>query len=140
MPVIARWLLAMLAVLAQGAAAQMPRPNILLLMAEDMSPRVRAFGDRVAVTPNLDALAQQGVRYTQTFTTAGVCAPSRAALILGMHQIATGTQHMRASSRPEGAYYSVPPVGVMRQEETVWPKKLPLMKLPRNSAGNVSAR
>ena len=34
------------------------------------------------------------------------------ALILGLHQIATGTQHMRASSRPEGAYYSVPPDGV----------------------------
>ena len=80
-------------------------------MAEDMSPRVGAFGDRVAVTPNLDALAKQGVRYTNTFTTAGVCAPSRAALILGMHQIATGTQHMRSSSRPEGGYYSVPPVG-----------------------------
>jgi N-sulfoglucosamine sulfohydrolase len=98
--------------LAPMVVAQMERPNILLLMAEDMSPRVRAFGDRVAVTPNLDALATQGVRYTNTFTTAGVCAPSRAALILGMHQIATGTQHMRSSSRPEGAYYSVPPVGV----------------------------
>ncbi len=66
-------------VYAHGAGAQTPsRPNILLLMAEDMSPRVGAFGDRVAVTPNLDALAAEGVRYTNTFTTAGVCAPSRA--------------------------------------------------------------
>lgn len=95
---------------AQIAVAQtQPRPNILLLMAEDMSPRVGAFGDRVAITPNLDALAAEGVRYTNTFTTAGVCAPSRAAHILGMHQIATGTQHMRSSSRPKGGYYSVPP-------------------------------
>jgi N-sulfoglucosamine sulfohydrolase len=96
--------------IAQAAVAlDAPRPNILLLMAEDMSPRVGAFGDSVAVTPNLDALAAQGVRYTNTFTTAGVCAPSRAAHILGMHQIATGTQHMRSSSRPEGGYYAVPP-------------------------------
>ncbi|MEH6588457.1 MAG: sulfatase-like hydrolase/transferase [Halioglobus sp.] len=90
-------------------AAEQLRPNILLLMAEDMSPRVGAFGDAVAVTPNLDALAEQGVRYPNVFTTAGVCAPSRAGHILGMHQISTGTQHMRTSSRPEGDYYAVPP-------------------------------
>ena len=92
-----------------GAQTLPQRPNILLLMAEDMSARVGAFGDPVAVTPHLDALAAQGVRYTNTFTTAGVCAPSRAAHILGMHQISTGTQHMRSSTRPEGSYYSVPP-------------------------------
>ena len=85
------------------------RPNILLFMAEDMSPRVGAFGDSVAVTPNLDALAQQGVRFTQVFTTSGVCAPSRAALMLGAHQISTGTQHMRSFNFPQGGYYSVPP-------------------------------
>lgn len=95
---------------AQMTSAQTPsRPNILLLMAEDMSSRVGAVGDDVAVTPNLDALAAQGVRYTNTFTAAGVCAPSRAAHILGMHQISSGTQHMRSSTRPEGGYYSVPP-------------------------------
>ena len=95
---------------AQAVGAQAPsRPNILLLMAEDMSARVGAFGDSMAVTPNLDALAAEGVRYTNTFTAAGVCAPSRAAHILGMHQISTGTQHMRSSTRPEGSYYSVPP-------------------------------
>jgi len=84
-------------------------PNILLLVAEDMSARVGAFGDPVARTPNLDRLASQGVRFPNTFTTAGVCAPSRAALILGMHQISTGTQHMRTGSRPEGPYLAVPP-------------------------------
>lgn len=110
MPLV-RWIACFTCILfAHVAGAQAPsRPNILLLMAEDMGPRVAAFGDRVAVTPNLDALAAEGVRYTNTFTTSGVCAPSRAAHILGMHQIATGTQHMRSSTRPEGSYYSVPP-------------------------------
>lgn len=104
--------------LTQAVAAQAePRPNILLLMAEDMSARVGAFGDSVARTPHLDALAAQGVRYPNTFTTAGVCAPSRAAHILGMHQISTGTQHMRSSSRPEGAYYAVPPASVKAYPE-----------------------
>ncbi|GAB5449831.1 MAG: sulfatase-like hydrolase/transferase [Halioglobus sp.] len=93
------------------------RPNILVLMAEDMSARVAVFGDPVAVTPHLDALAKQGVRYPNTFTTAGVCAPSRAAHILGMHQMSTGTQHMRTSSRPAGGYKSVPPPQVRAYPE-----------------------
>lgn len=93
----------------QVTAVIQSQPNILLLMAEDMSSRVGTFGDTVAVTPNLDALARQGVRYTNTFTAAGVCAPSRASHILGMHQISTGAQHMRTSTRIDGGYYAVPP-------------------------------
>ena len=88
------------------------RPNILLLVAEDMSSRVGAFGDAVARTPNLDRLADQGSRYTQAFTTAGVCSPSRASLLTGMHAISIGGQHMRAASRPGGGYVTVPPPGV----------------------------
>ena len=94
---------------AHMAGAQLQsQPNILLLMAEDMSPRVGAFGDRVAVTPNLDALAAEGVRYTNTFTTAGVCAPSRAAHILGMHQISTGTQVWASEVQSLGLSLGVP--------------------------------
>lgn len=92
-------------------------PNILLLMAEDMSPRLGVFGDSVASTPNLDQLGREGVVYTNAYTTAGVCAPSRAAHILGMHQIATGTQHMRTTRGPLGTYKSVPPAGAKAYPE-----------------------
>lgn len=88
------------------------RPNILLLVAEDLSPRIGAWGDTVADTPNLDALARGGVRFTNVFTTAGVCAPSRAALITGVYQNGMGAEHMRASNRPAGGYASVPPAVV----------------------------
>ncbi len=83
-------------------------PNILLLVAEDLSPRLGSYGDLVAETPNLDRFATQGVRYRNVFTTAGVCAPSRAALITGQHQIAFGGQHMRTSTSPLGEYYAQP--------------------------------
>ena len=63
-----------------------------------MGPRVGAFGDALASTPTLDQLAAEGVRYTNTFTTAGVCAPSRAALITGVHQNTLGAGHMRTQS------------------------------------------
>jgi len=109
--------LAWLAALFAAAATAGERPNILLLMAEDLSARVGAFGDPVAVTPNLDALAAAGVRYPNTFTTAGVCAPSRAAHILGVHQIATGTQHMRTSGGPHGSYKAVPPAHIKAYPE-----------------------
>lgn len=85
------------------------RPNVLLLFAEDMSSRVNAFGDSVAVTPNLDRLAREGVRFTNVFAASSTCGPSRASLLTGVHAIATGSQHMRTSSRPAGAYRSVPP-------------------------------
>ena len=90
-------------VLANG-----PPPNILLLVAEDLSTRIGAYGDKVARTPNLDALAKRSVRFTQVFTTAGVCAPSRAALVMGQHQISFGAQHMRTSTGPHGLYYAQP--------------------------------
>ncbi|MDE2829071.1 MAG: sulfatase [Gemmatimonadota bacterium] len=71
------------------------RPNILWLSLEDTSPRFGCYGDDVARTPNLDKLASEGCRYPNAFSTAGVCAPSRAAIITGMYQTAIGAQHMR---------------------------------------------
>jgi arylsulfatase A-like enzyme len=93
------------------------RPNILVLMAEDMSSRVGAFDDPVAITPHLDALAAAGVRYPNTFTTAGVCAPSRAAHITGVHQMAMSGQHMRSSTAPTGGYLAEPPAMVKAYPE-----------------------
>ena len=101
---------------ARGALAA-ERPNILILMAEDMSPRVGAFGDPVASTPNIDRLAASGVRFPNTFTTAGVCAPSRAAHITGLHQAAIGAQHMRTSSHKPQEYRAVPPPEVKAYPE-----------------------
>ncbi len=83
---------------APGAGPHASRFNIVLMVVEDLSPRIGAFGDRIARTPNLDRLAAEGVRFTNVFTTAGVCAPSRAALITGMHQSSIGAQNMRTSA------------------------------------------
>src|SRR5688572_16585148 len=72
-------------------------PNIVWISNEDMSPRLGAYGDRIARTPVLDAFARESVRYTRAFTTAPVCAPSRAAIITGMYQTTLGAQHMRTT-------------------------------------------
>ena len=75
------------------------RPNILWITCEDMSPRLGCYGDPIAITPNIDQLAEQGIRYTQAYSVSGVCAPSRAALITGMYPTSFGAQHMRTTSR-----------------------------------------
>ena len=74
------------------------QPNILWITCEDMSPHLGCYGEKVAKTPVLDQLAREGVRYTNAFSTAGVCAPSRAALITGCYQTAIGAMHMRTLS------------------------------------------
>ena len=98
---------------SQTAASPPRRPNILWISNEDMSLRLGAYGDLTARTPVLDRLARESVRYTHAFTTAPVCAPSRAAIITGMYQSAIGAQHMRTTEDtvPElpGPYLAVPP-------------------------------
>ncbi len=75
------------------------RPNILWISCEDISPHIGCFDDPHAITPNLDALAKEGVRFTNTFTTAGVCAPCRSGIITGMYQTTLGTHHMRCQAK-----------------------------------------
>ena len=88
---------AMLAALIAGPVrADTPgRPNIVWITCEDISPNLGCYGDDYAVTPNLDRLATQGVRYTSAFAPIGVCAPSRSSLITGMYAPSLGSQHMR---------------------------------------------
>ncbi|HJT34140.1 MAG TPA: sulfatase-like hydrolase/transferase [Pirellulales bacterium] len=84
-------------------AEDAPRPNILWITCEDASPNLGCYGDQYAITPHLDRLAAEGVRYTHAFTVAGVCAPSRSCLITGMYPSTIGSQHMRSTTRlPEG--------------------------------------
>jgi len=74
------------------------QPNILWISCEDMSLHLGCYGNKLVKTPNLDRLAAQGTRYTNAFTTAGVCAPCRSAIITGMYQQSIGTQNMRTLS------------------------------------------
>lgn len=80
------------------------RPNILWLVAEDLSPVIPPFGDSTILTPALSRLAAEGICYPNTFSPSGVCAPSRAALAMGLYPSNFGAQHMRtgfwASGKP----------------------------------------
>ncbi|HEY8506491.1 MAG TPA: sulfatase-like hydrolase/transferase, partial [Gemmataceae bacterium] len=78
---------------SQAAAAAPERPNLLIIMADDMGwSDIGCYGGEVR-TPNLDALAERGVRFTQFYNT-GRCCPTRACLLTGLYPHQAGVGHM----------------------------------------------
>ncbi len=71
-------------------------PNILWITSEDNGPHLGCYGDNYSVSPNIDALANIGLRYTNAISTAPVCAPARTTIISGIYPTSTGSQHMRS--------------------------------------------
>ncbi len=69
-------------------------PNILWIAGENISLDLGCYGQENVHTPNLDRLAADGARYTNVYSTAPVCAPSRAALMTGFYQTTTGMHPM----------------------------------------------
>ncbi len=84
----AAFLLGTASVTVQGAER---KPNIVLIYADDLGWGDVGFnGRREWATPNLDALASRGTRFTRFYTAAVVCAPSRAAMLTGKYTIHNG--------------------------------------------------
>ncbi|MGH9843793.1 MAG: sulfatase family protein [Blastocatellia bacterium] len=106
-----RLLLFTLLLVGFSPAQAQSRPNILWISAEDLSPDLSSYGDRYSRTPNLDKFAAEGARYTNAFSSAPVCAPSRSAIITGMYPTTIGSLHMRSKA--------VPPPGVKAFTETL---------------------
>lgn len=72
------------------------RPNIVWIITEDISLELGCYGDKLVQTPNLDKLAAQGTKYTNTFATGSVCSASRSALITAMYQTSIDAQNHRS--------------------------------------------
>jgi N-sulfoglucosamine sulfohydrolase len=75
---------------ASVAAAEPARRNVLLLVADDLGLDLGCYGNPVIRTPNLDALAKDGVRFTHAFATTASCSASRAVLYTGLYTHANG--------------------------------------------------
>src|SRR5688572_27713405 len=77
------------------------KPNIILILADDMGfSDIGCYGAEIS-TPNLDALAQGGLRFTQFYNTARCC-PTRASLLTGQHPHRAGVGHMTDMRRAPG--------------------------------------
>ncbi|MCI0746738.1 MAG: sulfatase [Verrucomicrobia subdivision 3 bacterium] len=89
-----------------AAAAQ--RPNIVFIMTDDHAPHaISAYGSRVNVTPNLDRLAREGMRFDRCFVENSICTPSRAAILTGKYSHKNGTPVFNTfdGSQPHVANY-----------------------------------
>src|SRR5687767_6083840 len=93
------WFVAALLVLSSNSpidAVQARKPNIVFILADDLGyGDIGPYGQQQILTPNLDRLAAQGLRFTHAYAGAAVCAPSRSVLMTGLH---TGHTPVRANA------------------------------------------
>ncbi len=87
------WMLLFVLGIESGAASAAERPNVILVMVDDMGFSDLGYHGSEIETPNLDALARGGVRFSQ-FRNTGRCCPTRATLMTGLHPHQTGIGHM----------------------------------------------
>ena len=84
-----------------GLANAVSKPNVILLLVDDLKPTLGCYGDEAAKTPYMDALAERGMRFDLAYCNQAVCAPSRFTLMLGSHSTSTGLyglgNHLRRS-------------------------------------------
>ena len=83
---------------SDGWANEPTKPNIIWIIGEDIGPDLGCWGTKVR-TPNIDRLAQEGMRFTHMFGTASVCMPNRTAMITGVTQSTLGAVTMRPPKR-----------------------------------------
>ena len=70
-------------------------PNIIYILADDLGyGEIGAYGQEIIETPNIDALAKNGMLFTQHYSGSPVCAPSRSVLLTGLH---TGHTYIRGN-------------------------------------------
>jgi N-sulfoglucosamine sulfohydrolase len=86
--------LAVAAVLVVGSTAEAQRPNFILMIADDMGMEALAYGHPTIRTPNLERLAQGGMRFDRAFVTTSSCSPSRASIITGRYPHSTGAKRL----------------------------------------------
>ena len=83
------------------------KPNILWIYAEDTSPWMGCYGDRInaGLTPNIDSIAHAGVVFKRTFVPAPVCSATRSAIMAGQNPIRFGGHEHRSSRTQDTMIY-----------------------------------
>ncbi len=90
---------------SSGLASTAPaddRPNIVFVYADDHAQHaVGAYGSRINRTPNIDRLAEEGMRFTETFVANSICGPARATILSGLHSHRNGKMTNRAGFKDD---------------------------------------
>ncbi|MBB6428861.1 sulfatase [Algisphaera agarilytica] len=86
-------LLAALLLAPSPQAQPTGKPNILFISIDDLRTELGCYGSDIAVTPHMDALAQQGLRFNNAYCQQAICGPSRASLLTGLRPDTIGITH-----------------------------------------------
>jgi iduronate 2-sulfatase len=81
------------------AAAEPPRPNVLLICVDDLKPALGCYGERLARSPNIDRLAARGILFERAYCNQAVCAPSRNSLLTGLRPQTLGIYDLGTNFR-----------------------------------------
>lgn len=68
--------------------------NVLFISIDDLRPTLGVYGDTIAISPNIDTIASEGIVFKEAFCQAAVCAPSRASLMTGVRPDSTRVWHL----------------------------------------------
>src|SRR5690606_41050994 len=81
----------------EAKAQSEKRPNIVLILADDISRNdFGCYGNTQVKTPNIDALAKQGIKFNNTFLTISSCSPSRSSIMTGRYPHNTGAAELHS--------------------------------------------
>jgi arylsulfatase A-like enzyme len=78
---------------ASSASEDGKRPNVLLILVDDLRPELGVYGAQHMVTPNIDQLAAEGLLFRQAYVHQAVCSPSRISLLTGLRPDSTDAHH-----------------------------------------------
>ena len=77
-------------VLSQSIRSNQQKPNVILILIDDLKPNLGIYGDDFSKSPNIDQLAREGIRFNLAFANQAVCVASRYNLMLGKRSTSTG--------------------------------------------------
>lgn len=93
-----------LALIPTSAFAQTKPKNVVLIIADDLGMQLGCYGDRVIHSPNLDALAKRGTRFTRAYAAVASCSPSRATILTGLHTHQNGQYGLQHATHKQECY------------------------------------
>jgi arylsulfatase A-like enzyme len=99
------WILLPCLCLFAFAPAEAAKPNVLLIISDDLAATLGCYGFPQAKTPNLDALASRGVRFERAYCQFPHCNPSRSSMLTGMRPTTT-----RVTNNEDNLYNNIPGV------------------------------